>query len=156
MFLHHLMTNLLNNFFQEILLLYPNLHQLLQHHTKHMHHLGQLDIVNCQYCLMEYTPDDLSMKMYPEEYLEHTHFRKGAGCEQCHDTGYAGRAAITELLVVDEEVRQAVIEKRPTREIQEIAIAAGMMTLWENGMQKVMRGECPLEEVLHVCAADLM
>ena len=112
--------------------------------------------VNCQYCLMEYTPDDLSMKMYPEEYLEHTHFRKGAGCEQCHDTGYAGRAAITELLVVDEEVRQAVIEKRPTREIQEIAIAAGMMTLWENGMQKVMRGECPLEEVLLVCAADLL
>lgn len=111
---------------------------------------------NCQHCLEPYSPDPLAMRMVPEDIVQTHQFLHGAGCDQCGHTGYSGRTAITELLAVNEDIREAVILKRPTRAIQSIAIGNGMKTLWNVGLAKAMAGQTTLEEVMKVVAADQM
>jgi type II secretory ATPase GspE/PulE/Tfp pilus assembly ATPase PilB-like protein len=109
---------------------------------------------NCPYCSMPYEPDVLLLKSLTPEQAENGTFRKGAGCEHCKNTGYSGRMAITELLVVNEAIREAVLEKKPSRQIQEIAIAGGMRALWHSGLERVLAGETTLEEVARKTASD--
>ena len=109
---------------------------------------------NCQHCLEQYSPDPLAMRMVPEDIVETTTFCHGAGCDQCHHTGYTGRTALTELLSVTEEIREAVISKRPTRAIQALAVQNGMKTLFDIGLAKAIAGQTTLEEVMKVVASD--
>ena len=68
--------------------------------------------------------------------------------------GYSGRFSITELLEVSEPVRDAVMEKRATRYIQQIASEHGMRTLWQNGLARALAGETTLEEITRKVASD--
>src|SRR5260370_1155820 len=52
------------------------------------------------------------------------------------ETGFQGRSAITELLVVDEVFRDAVLQKMPTRQLQTVATNQGMLTMWQNGLNR--------------------
>ena len=61
----------------------------------------------------------------------------GTGCGECMNTGFKGRSAVTELLVSDEILRDAVLQKMPTRALQEVAIRQGMQTMWQNGLRRV-------------------
>jgi type II secretory ATPase GspE/PulE/Tfp pilus assembly ATPase PilB-like protein len=63
---------------------------------------------------------------------------------------------VTELLVVDEPFREAVLKKMSTSALEEIAIKHGMKTLWQNGLQRVIAGETTLEEAVRVLAADML
>jgi hypothetical protein len=58
---------------------------------------------------------------------------------------------VAELLVVTEEIRRKIVLQAPSAEIQDVALAQGMQTMFRNGMQKVLRGVTSLEEVLAVC-----
>jgi len=109
---------------------------------------------NCQYCAMPYEPEPGLLKALTQEQIENGSFRKGAGCPECKNTGYASRMAITELMVVNEQIREAVLNKTPTRQIQEMAIASGMRTLWHVGVEHVLAGETTLEEVARKTASD--
>jgi type II secretory ATPase GspE/PulE/Tfp pilus assembly ATPase PilB-like protein len=60
------------------------------------------------------------------------------------------------MLVVDEVIRDSVLQKLPTRSLQQIAVQQGMVNLWQMGVQRVLRGETTLEEILRVVAADQM
>ena len=71
-----------------------------------------------------------------------------AGCAQCRGTGYLGRAAIHELLVVDEPIREAILRGADAAQLQEIARKGGLVTLYEDGLRKVATGVTSLEEVL--------
>jgi type II secretory ATPase GspE/PulE/Tfp pilus assembly ATPase PilB-like protein len=66
------------------------------------------------------------------------------------NTGYKGRIGIYELMLPDEKIRNAIVAKAPTEEIRKLAIAAGMITLQEDGIQKVKGGVTTAEEVLRV------
>src|SRR3954469_25650423 len=66
---------------------------------------------NCTYCAQPYEPDPHIAKMVPQADLENATLRKGAGCEQCSGTGFSGRTSVVELLVVDQPVRDAVMQK---------------------------------------------
>ncbi len=79
-------------------------------------------------------------------------FRKGDGCSACRGTGYKGRFGIHELLVSSEGIRGAIYKKRPVGEIRDIALAEGMSTLKQDGIQKVIAGATDLEQI--VTAAD--
>jgi type II secretory ATPase GspE/PulE/Tfp pilus assembly ATPase PilB-like protein len=92
----------------------------------------------------------------PEELIPEAQFRRGAGCEKCNNTGFSGRMPVTELLVVDEPFREAVLKKMSTSALEEIAIKQGMKTLWQNGLQRVIAGETTLEEAVRVLAADML
>ena len=111
---------------------------------------------NCQDCLQPYDPEPSQLKIIPEALLPEAQFRRGTGCEHCHNTGFSGRMPVTELLVVDEPFREAVLKKMPTSALEEIAIKQGMRTLLQNGLQRVADGQTPLEEMVRVLAADLI
>jgi type II secretory ATPase GspE/PulE/Tfp pilus assembly ATPase PilB-like protein len=109
---------------------------------------------NCTFCAQPYEPEAPLLRGVPPEVVETAGFRRGAGCQECLQTGYAGRTAVTELLMVDEVMRDAILQKLPTRTLQEVAIRQGMQTLWQNGLRRVATGQTPLEEILRVIAID--
>lgn len=109
---------------------------------------------NCSYCAVPYQPEPSHLRMMGQDQIEAATFRKGSGCEHCMDTGFTGRTALTEMLVVDEILRDSILQKLPTRSLQQVAVNQGMQTLWQMGVQRVIRGETTLEEITRVVAAD--
>ena len=95
------------------------------------------------------TPEMLAQMRYDESMGPLTVHRTG-GCKVCSDTGYRGRVAINELLLVSEEIQRMAVERRPSDEIAKVAQEQGMLTLREDGMEKVRLGMTTLEEVLRV------
>jgi len=72
------------------------------------------------------------------------------GCEACKYTGYKGRTGIYELLMVDDDIRKLILEKAPSNIIKQAAMSKGMLTLREDGWEKVKEGITTLEEVFRV------
>ncbi len=102
--------------------------------------------VICPNCREETeVPEDLAERFG----IEGKVFR-GRGCDSCRGTGYAGRTAIYEILVVDDEIRRAITSNADSETIKAIARKKGMKTLVESGLEKVKRGITTLEEVLRV------
>jgi type IV pilus assembly protein PilB len=85
----------------------------------------------------------------PQE-VESIRVYRGAGCGACAHTGYRGRTAIHEMLTISPEIQDAVIRRRSSSEIAEIAIKHGMRTLRDAGLQKVANGITTLDEVIRV------
>jgi general secretion pathway protein E len=75
---------------------------------------------------------------------------RAIGCSHCRDTGYQGRTAIHELLVIDEPMRKAILEGSDESELHALAARTGMLTLYEDGLRKVAAGTTCLEELLRV------
>jgi type IV pilus assembly protein PilB len=117
---------------------------------------------NCLHCSAPYQPEAFAIEQlrqheggdYVDQILEHDSFYRGTGCTACSNTGFGGRSSITELLTCDADVREAVMKKKPTSEIQAIAVNAGMTTLWDGGLQMVVDRKTTLEEILQKVAAD--
>ncbi|MDK2885628.1 MAG: hypothetical protein PWP54_186 [Thermosipho sp. (in: thermotogales)] len=105
----------------------------------------------CKNCSVESTlPEDykkLALKLYPE-YEPKQHVAQG--CDACNETGYKGRTAIAEVLIVDDEIRRLIKRGNSVVEITEAAKQRGMRTLFEDGMYKVLTGETTLDEILRV------
>src|SRR6266536_2436302 len=108
-------------------------------------------------------PDCVQVVDYPHEYLaeigfpvkEHgTRFRRGAGCDQCRQTGYQGRAAIYEICLITEPLRRLIMQKRDGGELKQCAIAEGMETLRQDGWRRVAQGKTTIEEVVRVTQTD--
>jgi general secretion pathway protein E len=74
----------------------------------------------------------------------------GVGCPQCKNTGYAGRTAIHELFVMDDEAHRAILSGADATTLHNVARKGGMLTLYEDGLRKVAAGITSLEEVLRV------
>jgi len=89
----------------------------------------------------------------PERYREHQWF-EGAGCENCNGTGYRGRAAITELLDLSPAVRQMILDRRPTSDLQAAAKNEGMFTLRHSALAKALAGDTTLKEINRVTFVD--
>jgi type II secretory ATPase GspE/PulE/Tfp pilus assembly ATPase PilB-like protein len=109
---------------------------------------------NCELCSQPYQPEPGLVRLLPPEVAETAGFRRGVGCDGCMHTGFAGRKALTEMLVVEEVFREAILQKLPTRALQKVAIDQGMQTLWQMGLRRVVHGQTPLEEILRVIAVD--
>jgi type II secretory ATPase GspE/PulE/Tfp pilus assembly ATPase PilB-like protein len=110
----------------------------------------------CPHCAQPYEPTPSQLKVIPEALVPQAQFRRGAGCDHCNQTGFAGRLPVSELLVVNEPFREAVLKKMPTSALEEIAIQQGMRTLWQNGLTRALTGQTPLEETIRVLAADML
>ena len=110
----------------------------------------------CLNCAQPYEPTPSQLKVVPDSLIAQAQFRRGAGCEQCNQSGYAGRLPVSELLLVNEPFREAVLKKMPTSALEDIAIQQGMCTLWQNGLTRAVAGQTTLEETIRVLAADLV
>ena len=111
---------------------------------------------NCPNCSQPYEPTPSQLKVVPEALIPQAQFLRGAGCDQCNHSGYSGRLPVSELLVVNEPFREAVLKKLPTSALEEIAIQQGMRTLWQNGLYRAITGQTSLEETIRVVAADMV
>ena len=73
---------------------------------------------------------------------------KGKGCSVCHETGYAGRIGIFEILEVTTDIQALITKKEDSDMIKKKAIENGMTTMFEDGLSKVQQGITTIEEVL--------
>ena len=104
----------------------------------------------CKNCRAFYTPTDEDLdrlNMDRDEIGDHQ-FCYGKGCQICNYTGYKGRKALTELLVVNSEIRELISENAPTTVIRDKARELGMRTLREDGMLALYNGETSVDEVV--------
>ncbi|HEY3863520.1 MAG TPA: GspE/PulE family protein [Verrucomicrobiae bacterium] len=109
---------------------------------------------NCTFCSMPYEPEPAFLKLVPMEDQDDAQFRRGAGCGQCMETGFSGRYSVSEILVVSQPFRDAVLDKAPTRALQQVAVDQGMTTMWQHGLGRVVTGQTTLEEILRVISVD--
>jgi type IV pilus assembly protein PilB len=110
----------------------------------------------CARCLVDRPPSEETLARLPEPLRPQSgaRFVTGVGCEECRQSGYRGRLAIHELLMVTDEVRARISRRAPEHEIREAARRSGMRTLLEDGLEKASQGLTTLEEVLRVAPPD--
>jgi type IV pilus assembly protein PilB len=104
---------------------------------------------NCPHCLESYTPrKDLLMAFgISDALVPKFSFQRGAGCRTCHQTGYSGRMAIYEVLLVDEMVQDMIMSGATAKDIAKACVQARTMrTLKADALAKVARGLTTLEE----------
>lgn len=87
-------------------------------------------------------------------YTSATVLYRGRGCEKCQGKGYQGRTGIFELLLVDDEIRQAINLKTDSQSLKSLAVSKGMKVLRNDGFEKAARGLTTVEEVLRVTQKD--
>lgn len=112
----------------------------------------------CDMCRtsIDITQNDL-LKNIPAEIIKR-HFGakkdfriyKGNGCKVCHFTGYSGRVGLFEILEVNNQIRKLITAKTDSDVIAKEAIAEGMTTMLDDGLEKVIKGTTSIEEVLRV------
>jgi general secretion pathway protein E len=115
----------------------------------------------CPHCKKPVVPTESELRQLGysrERFLEVTpgHVYAATGCQECLDTGYMGRTGIYELLVVDDEIRQLIMDNVDSNSIKKRAIAKGMLTLRDDGGRKVMRGDTSIAEILRVTQDDML
>lgn len=117
----------------------------------------------CSHCREEYAPDAAGKALIIEEYGEHpvtpltmaeidrAVLYRPKGCEKCKKTGYLGRLAIHELLTINDQLKLLIVKNSPIVEIRDEAMRAGMLTLKQDGIRKVMAGHTDLLQVRAAC-----
>ncbi len=106
----------------------------------------------CNDCKEAYQPDDLAFKsigMNPERSRDRRIYR-ARGCENCFHTGYKGRNAIFEIMVLNEELRSLLLKSYDSNVIKKRALEMNMLSLRQDGIQKLLNGVTTIEEVFRV------
>lgn len=81
-------------------------------------------------------------------------FRKGAGCQNCHDTGFRGRVGVYEVMEVTPELRRLIHQAAPVHQLWDLLRRQGMLTLRDEGVLLALEGKTSLDEVLRVTHND--
>jgi type II secretory ATPase GspE/PulE/Tfp pilus assembly ATPase PilB-like protein len=107
----------------------------------------------CTSCITKYSPEKTVVDKLSKELgvsLEKQKFYKGKGCTKCNNKGYSGRIGIFEVLGVTEKVRNLITQKTSSEEIHKQAISEGMVSMLDDGLNKVSSGLTTIEEVIRV------
>jgi type IV pilus assembly protein PilB len=109
----------------------------------------------CENCSEEHEPSAEDLEIFGwQEWMSPEHgkprFRKAVGCQACSRTGYKGRLALHEILLVTEELERLIIARAAAEEIERVSIEQGMRTLRQDGLRKAALGLTSLEEILRV------
>jgi len=108
--------------------------------------------VLCPKCKEASTPDDESLAnlgVDKKQLENHVLYRK-QGCAACMNTGYRGRTAIFEILILDDPLKRLILKTSDSNQIQDEAMRRGMTNLLQDGAQKVLAGVTTIEEVFRV------
>ncbi|MEE9333741.1 MAG: ATPase, T2SS/T4P/T4SS family [Granulosicoccaceae bacterium] len=104
----------------------------------------------CTNCSKDVEADaqDLQLLAWDKVSADMSRFKEGEGCDKCHFTGYRGRVAVFEALLLTEPVREAILQRKTSAQIRKISLEySGMVTLLEDGLAKAACGETTLREV---------
>jgi len=115
--------------------------------------------LNCPDCKYEDTESPVELKRLISRDLamrspQDVKIFRGKGCAKCNFTGFFGRTAIYEAILIDEQMKDMILKKAPSSQIKKAAVSRGMRTLAQDGWQKVILGLTTPEEVIRVTAVD--
>ncbi len=116
----------------------------------------------CPHCREQVVPTEVELSQLGYSRARFTEVTpgyvfRGKGCQECLDTGFMGRTGIYELLLVDDDIRELIMQNVGSNQIKKVAIKEkGMLTLRDDGARKVMRGETAISEVLRVTQDDML
>lgn len=105
----------------------------------------------CRHCAAPHTPGAREIEAAGLDVKEARsyEYRRGRGCNHCMYTGYRGRVGAYELLILNEMVKEAILQKRPAHEIRELSVeTTGLVSMREDAIAKVVRGLTTYEEVV--------
>ncbi|WP_049770004.1 GspE/PulE family protein [Methylotenera versatilis] len=106
----------------------------------------------CPHCAEDYQPDDqlLADSGISQEMAVGMKFKEAKGCGHCRGTGYRGRKAVAELLILNDELREMIVAREPIRKLKEAAKRSGMRTIREAALEAVGNGLTTLQEINRV------
>jgi general secretion pathway protein E/type IV pilus assembly protein PilB len=109
----------------------------------------------CKACKEEYVPDaaDLPADFKLERGQKLT---KGKGCRECRNSGYRGRLGIYELLMVSDEIREMIVQRKSATDMLTVARKQGLKLMRDDGWTKVIKGMTTVEEIVRVTKIDVM
>ncbi|NLX58008.1 MAG: Flp pilus assembly complex ATPase component TadA [Phycisphaerae bacterium] len=108
----------------------------------------------CPHCRRLYEPAPEVLQQAGVRRVPGQTFYRGQGCQECLGGGYLERVGIYELLVMDDPLRQLILEKAPASRLKQAALEAGLVTLRMDGVRKAIEGQTTIEEVLRVTQTD--
>ena len=108
--------------------------------------------INCPKCKQPFQPLETQIEAagITAEQLKGATFMKGRGCANCQKTGHKGRLGIFELMVMTNKIRELAFQGAPTQDIRRAACSQGMRVMFDDGVQKVLRGITTFDEVFRV------
>jgi len=110
----------------------------------------------CPHCREEYQPPaDLLHELTSEGLPDDAVFYQGRGCDKCMNIGYWGRTGIYELMKIDDQVRDLLLQNKDAATIRKAAMENGLKPLRLAGLEKALKGETTLEEVLRVTQEEI-
>jgi type IV pilus assembly protein PilB len=106
----------------------------------------------CTKCKKPYIPSEIELREagIPPEVAAKATFMKGRGCGSCNKSGFRGRMAIFELMMMSPKIREMTFKQESNVQIRKVARAEGMHTLYQDGLRKVLRGLTTIDEVMRV------
>lgn len=105
----------------------------------------------CSSCIEQYTPSKAILEKLSHDFkvnLDQQKFYRGKGCLECGKSGFSGRIGIYDVLEVTDGIRELIVKRVSSDEILKQAKAEGMITMTQDGMNKVSGGQTTIEEVL--------
>jgi len=108
----------------------------------------------CEHCREAHAPlpEELAEAGLSAQQAGAMQFMRGRGCTHCHGTGYKGRRAIAEVLVLNDELKGMLLREAPLGELKEAARRAGMQTIQQEAMAGITAGQTTLAEIRRVTA----
>jgi len=113
--------------------------------------------VICPYCKISYKPNLPVLKeigLNSNDLKEGVVYR-GTGCQKCLNTGYRGRTGIYELFLINDSIRKLIMEHTESNTLKKAALDNGMVSLRQDGINKVIAGQSTIEEVVRVTQEDM-
>ncbi|NRD76005.1 Flp pilus assembly complex ATPase component TadA [Bacillus sp. BRMEA1] len=108
----------------------------------------------CRDCMEAQEPSKREIEIFAKRGLKIEKIHRGKGCSSCNMTGYKGRIALHEVLVINEEIRRSIMNGESFQRIKEIAIKNKTIFLLDDGLLKVKQGLTTTEEVLRVAMLE--
>ena len=108
----------------------------------------------CPDCKTTYVAPPELMKEFGWPEGEHVHLSRGRGCTTCYDSGYKGRMAVHEIVQTDSALQNLMMTNPSRDDLSEYIEQAGVVTLYDDGLERVHAGETTIEEVKRIISAD--
>jgi type IV pilus assembly protein PilB len=108
----------------------------------------------CPECKVAYDPSEMEKKVYQKRGISVDTLYKGKGCAACQSTGYHGRLAIHEILMMDDTIQSMMMNDKPMSELKQYTLRNGMIFLLDDGLIKAKNGLTTVEEVLRVALQE--
>ena len=111
----------------------------------------------CPHCKTPHNPTETELNSLEltQADIEEAHICRAVGCDECNQKGYLGRSIIQELLLVTEDIRTLIMQRKDSATIKQKALQEGMVPFRNHGIQKILSGLTTIEEILTNTQMDL-